>query len=240
VRTVAWDDLDRAVEADHLTSLYLPVGAPPVAAEVARFAELVRTLRERCPWDREQTHTTLTRHLLEETYEVLEAIESLDEPGGVEHLEEELGDLLFQVVFHATLAAEEGSFTLADVARGIHDKLVHRHPHVFGNVEAETAGQVMRNWEQIKRDEKGRASIMDGIPGDLPSLLYAHKVQRKAASVGTEVEPVGDAATDAEVGALLFGVVALARRSGIDPEAALRATTARFRDEFMEKESSDG
>jgi uncharacterized protein YabN with tetrapyrrole methylase and pyrophosphatase domain len=138
------------------------------------------------------------------------------------------------------LAAEEGSFTLADVARGIHDKLVRRHPHVFGTVEAETAGQVMRNWEQIKRDEKGRASIMDGIPGDLPSLLYAHKVQRKAASVGVEVEPVGGAATDAEVGALLFGVVALARRLGIDPEAALRATTARFRDEFMEKESSDG
>ena len=240
VRTVAWEDLDRAVEADHLTSLYLPVGAPPVAAEVARFADLVRTLRERCPWDREQTHTTLTRHLLEETYEVLEAIESLDSPGGVEHLEEELGDLLFQVVFHATLAAEEGAFTLADVARGIHDKLVHRHPHVFGTVEAETAGQVMRNWEQIKREEKGRASIMDGIPGDLPSLLYAHKVQRKAASVGAEVEPIGDAATDEEVGVLLFGAVALARRLGVDPEAALRATTARFRDEFIEKETSDG
>jgi len=248
VRTVAWDDLDREVEADHLTSLYLPVGTPPVAAEMARFAELVRTLRERCPWDREQTHRTLTRHLLEETYEVLEAIENLDQPGGVDHLEEELGDLLFQVVFHATLAAEEGSFTLADVATGIHDKLVHRHPHVFGSVEAETAGQVMRNWEQIKREEKGRASIMDGIPGDLPSLLYAHKVQRKAASAGVEVEPERDlsaatdesVSTDEEVGELLFGVVALARRAGVDPEAALRATTARFRDDFMEKESSDG
>ena len=242
VRTVAWEDLDRDVDADHLTSLYLPVGAPPIAAEVARFAELVRTLRQRCPWDREQTHRTLTRHLLEETYEVLEAIEALDGPGGVEHLEEELGDLLFQVVFHATLAAEEGSFTLADVATGIHDKLVRRHPHVFGTVEAETAGQVMRNWEQIKREEKGRASIMDGIPGDLPSLLYAHKVQRKAASAGVEVEPVGDVkeATDTEIGTLLFGVVALARRAGVDPEAALRATTARFRDEFMEKENSDG
>jgi tetrapyrrole methylase family protein/MazG family protein len=240
VRTVAWDDLDRDVEADHLTSLYLPAAAPPIAAEVARFAELVRTLRERCPWDREQTHKTLTRHLLEETYEVLEAIESLDEPGGVGHLEEELGDLLFQVVFHATLAAEEGSFTLADVATGIHDKLVRRHPHVFGTVEADTAGQVMRNWEQIKREEKGRTSIMDGIPGDLPSLLYAHKVQRKAASAGVEVTAVGDAATDEEVGALLFSVVALARQAGVDPEAALRATTARFRDEFIEKESSDG
>src|SRR5947209_926923 len=231
VRTVAWDDLDRVVGADHLTSLYLPVAAPPIAAEVARFTELVRTLRERCPWDREQTHRTLTRHLLEETYEVLEAIESLDQPGGAEHLEEELGDLLFQVVFHATLAAEEGSFTLADVATGIHDKLVHRHPHVFGSVAAETAGQVMRNWEQIKREEKGRASIMDGIPGDLPSLLYAHKVQRKAASAGVEAEPAGGvtAATDEEIGALLFGVVAVARRAGVDPEAALRATTARFR-----------
>ena len=134
VRTVAWDDLDREVEPDHLTSVFIPVLAAPVAGEVARFAELVRTLRERCPWDREQTHATLTRHLLEETYEVLEAIGALDvEAGeGFEHLEEELGDLLFQVVFHATLAAEEGHFTLADVARGIHDKLVHRHPHVFG------------------------------------------------------------------------------------------------------------
>src|SRR5438270_2476663 len=197
VRTVAWDDIDREVDADHFTTLYIPVGAPPIAAEVARFAELVRTLRERCPWDREQTHRTLTRHLLEETYEVLEAIENLDRSGGAEHLEEELGDLLFQVVFHATLAAEEGSFTLADVATGIHDKLVRRHPHVFGTVEAETAGQVMSNWEQIKREEKGRASIMDGIPGDLPSLLYAHKVQRKASSAGVEVEPVGDVAADA-------------------------------------------
>jgi tetrapyrrole methylase family protein/MazG family protein len=242
VRTVAWDDLDRVVEPDHLTSLYLPVGAPAIAAEVARFAELVRTLRERCPWDREQTHQTLTRHLLEETYEVLEAIEALDAagPAGMHHLEEELGDLLFQVVFHATLAAEEGAFTLADVANGIHDKLVHRHPHVFGTVEAETAGDVMRNWEQIKQAEKGRVSIMDGIPGDLPSLLYAHKVQRKAASAGTDVDPIGDAATDEEVGALLFGVVARARQLGVDPEAALRAATARFRDTFMEKESSDG
>jgi tetrapyrrole methylase family protein / MazG family protein len=241
VRTVVWEDLDREVDADHLTTLYMASGAPPIAAEVARFAELVRTLRERCPWDREQTHRTLTRHLLEETYEVLEAIENLDEPGGAEHLEEELGDLLFQVVFHATLAAEDGAFTLADVATGIHDKLVRRHPHVFGTVEAETAGQVISNWEQIKREEKGRASIMDGIPGDLPSLLYAHKVQRKAASAGVEAAPVPvdgmSADTDEEVGALLFGVVALARRAGVDPESALRATTARFRDDFMASES---
>ena len=215
---------------------------PPPMSEperaVRRLLEIMDKLRDPggCPWDREQTLRTLTPYLLEEAHEVIEAIEA----GDVSHHKEELGDLLFQVVFHATLAAEEGAFTLADVASGIHDKLVHRHPHVFGTVEVETAGDVMRNWEQIKQAEKGRASIMDGIPGDLPSLLYAHKVQRKAASAGTDVVPVGDAATDEEVGALLFGVVARARQVGVDPEAALRAATARFRDAFMEKESNDG
>jgi len=236
VTTVAWADLDKEVEPDHLTSIYLPVSAPPVAREVARFDQLVRTLRERCPWDREQTHRTLTRHLLEETYEVLEAIEALDlETGeGFEHLEEELGDLLFQVVFHATLAAEEGHFTLADVARGIHDKLVHRHPHVFADVQADTPAQVVSNWEQIKQAEKGRASLMDGIGEGLPSLLYAHKVQRKAASVG--LEPVAGADEEG-VGAELFALVDRCRRAQVDPEAALRATAARFRDRFQAAEA---
>jgi tetrapyrrole methylase family protein/MazG family protein len=217
-----------------------------VAREVARFDELVRTLRERCPWDREQTHRSLTRHLLEETYEVLEAIEALPEPepeadgegvdhaGGAafDHLEEELGDLLFQVVFHAVLAAEEGHFNLADVARGIHDKLVHRHPHVFAGVQADTPAQVVTNWEQIKRDEKGRASLMDGL-GSLPSLLYAHKVQRKAASVGLDPMPAGEEG----LGADLFVLVDRARREGVDPEAALRATAGRFRDRFRVAEA---
>ena len=253
VSAVAWSELDRAVEPDHLTSLYVPTLAAPVAGELARFAELVRTLRARCPWDREQTHQTLTRHLLEETYEVLEAIEDLDRPAGhgtvdgaldpYVHLEEELGDLLFQVVFHATLAAEEGAFTLADVARTVHDKLVGRHPHVFGTVSAETAGEVVRNWEQIKKAEKGRASMMDGIAGDLPSLLYAHKVQRKAASIGLEPDGAGASLEDAlaaaraspghtEVGWLLFAAVAVARRAGIDPEAALRGVSSVFRRRF--------
>src|SRR5207237_4273423 len=139
--------------------------------EPMRVVELVRTLREVCPCDREQTHETLMPHLLEETHEVLEAIEGL--PGSYPHLEEELGDLLFQIYFHATLAAEEGEFTLADVARGVHDKLVLRHPHVFGTVDADTPDQVMQNWEQIKKAEKGRSSVMEGIPGALPSLLDA-------------------------------------------------------------------
>ena len=236
VTTVAWDDLDKEVDPDHLTSIWVPTAAPPVAREVARFDQLVRTLRERCPWDREQTHRTLTRHLLEETYEVLEAIEALDIDAGegVDDLEEELGDLLFQVVFHATLAAEEGFFTLADVARGIHDKLVHRHPHVFAGEQADTPDQVITNWEQIKQAEKGRSSLMDGIGDGLPSLLYAHKVQRKAASVG--LDPLAGE-EDGGLGAELFALVDRCRRAQVDPEAALRATAARFRDRFQAAEA---
>lgn len=253
VFTVAWADLDRDVAPDHLTSLWIPELAAPVAAELARFDELVHTLRARCPWDQEQTHQSLTRHLLEETYELLEAIDALGPDfQGADHVAEELGDVLFQVFFHATLAAEEGLFNLADVARGIHDKLVHRHPHVFGAVQARTAGQVMRNWEQIKQVEKGRNSVMDGIPGHLPSLLYAHKTQRKAAAVGFDWDGVEGAwpkiAEEAaeleaamasgsgiaeELGDLLFAVVNVARHLDLDPEAALRSATAKFRDRFV-------
>ncbi|MDQ1446470.1 MAG: tetrapyrrole methylase family protein / MazG family protein [Acidimicrobiaceae bacterium] len=243
---VAWSELDRTLEPDHLTSVYVPVLGAPVASEVMRFYELVRTLRERCPWDREQTHASLTRHLVEETYETVEAIES----GDPAHLEEELGDLLFQVFFHSVLSAEDGEFTLADVARGIHDKLVVRHPHVFGERVADTAEQVVRNWEQIKKEEKGRSSMMEGIPSALPSLLYAHKVQRKAASVGFDWPAVADVypkvteelaelqadPSEEELGDLLFAVVNVARHLGFDAESALRGATAKFRTRFMEVE----
>ncbi|MET0914141.1 MAG: MazG nucleotide pyrophosphohydrolase domain-containing protein, partial [Acidimicrobiales bacterium] len=159
VTEVTWNDLDRVVEPDHLTSLWIPGLAAPVAAELQRFTEVVRRLRAECPWDRDQTHQSLTRHLIEESYEVLDAIEllSTDEDEGYAALEEELGDLLFQVVFHATLGAEEGRFTLADVARGIHDKLVRRHPHVFGDVAAADADAVVANWDAIKVEEKAAA-----------------------------------------------------------------------------------
>ncbi len=251
VTKVAWEDIDRSVAPDHLTSLWIPGLADPVAAELARFDELVRTLRARCPWDRQQTHRSLTRHLLEETYEVLEAIDELDGDTGrsaaYDHLEEELGDLLFQVAFHANLAAEAGQFTLADVARRIHDKLVERHPHVFG-----PPGEPMPNWEEQKKAEKGRASVMEGVPGSLPSLLYAFKVQSKAASVGfdwknaagawpkirEELDELEEAmggsgeAVNEELGDVLFSVVNVARHLGIDPEAALRDATAKFRDRF--------
>ena len=256
---VAWDELDRSFTPDHLTALWIPTLHAPVASELVRFAELVRTLRRECPWDREQTHRTLTRHLLEETYETLEAIDALD--GSAEtvgHLEEELGDLLFQVFFHATLAAEEGWFTLADVARVIHDKLVHRHPHVFGSVDAESAEQVLVNWEQIKKAEKGRSSVMEGVPGDLPALLYAHKIQRKAASVGFDWDDVDgalpkiseeldelqaamasaiDRDIEDELGDLLFAVVNVARHLDIDPETALRGASAKFRTRFEQVEA---
>lgn len=187
VQDVAWEDIDREVEADHLTSLYIPTLAAPVGPGVVRLAELVRTLREHCPWDRRQTHESLERHLVEETYEVIEAIERLDgSPASYGDLEEELGDLLFQVLFHAQLAQEAGQFGLADVVTSVHDKLVRRHPHVFGDVDAETADQVMSNWERIKADEKSRTSLMDGIPRGLPALLEAAKVDRKLRGVGLD------------------------------------------------------
>lgn len=242
---VAWDDLDRTFEPDHLTSLWVPELAAPVAGEVAAFAEVVRALRAGCPWDAEQTHHTLTRHLLEETYEVLEAIDGLDEETGegYDHLEEELGDLLFQVVFHATIAAEAGAFTLADVARGVNDKLVYRHPHVFAGVTVEGVDEVARNWEQLKKAEKGRSSVMEGIPGNLPALLYAHKVLRKAASIGVERDepPVaftsGPGAGAEALGDALLALVDAARRAELDPESALRAAAARVRDEAAAREA---
>ena len=265
IREVPWPELDRTVEPDHLTSVWVPRLAAPIAGEVAAFADVVRRLRAECPWDREQTHQTLRRHLLEEAYEVLEAIDHLDveRATGFEALEEELGDLLFQVVFHATLAAEEGQFTLADVARGIHDKLVRRHPHVFGEAEATTADELAATWERMKKAEKGRDSVMDGIPATLPALLYALKVQKKAASEGVDwqelldegdegadpapgaddpassvgsADPAGSAGPGAaDLGRRLLELVAEAGAAGVDPETELRLAAERVRDRFRER-----
>ncbi len=189
VTTVPWDDLDRAMAPDHLTSVWVPRIAGTFAPEMVRLEELGRTLRAKCPWDRQQTHQSLTRYLLEESYEVLEAIDELGPEGaGYEHLEEELGDVLFQVVFHSVLASEEGQFALSDVARNVHDKLVGRHPHVFGDVDAKTPEEVAENWEQIKKREKGRTTTMDDVPRNLPALLYANKIQTRAATVGFDWE----------------------------------------------------
>jgi tetrapyrrole methylase family protein/MazG family protein len=254
VTEVAWADLDRVVEPDHLTSLWIPGLAAPVAAELMAFAEVVRRLRAECPWDREQTHQSLTRHLIEESYEVLDAIELLgtDEDEGYVALEEELGDLLFQVFFHATLGAEEGRFTLADVARGIHDKLVLRHPHVFAEVEVADADEVVSNWEAIKKVEKGRDSVFDGIPASLPALLFALKVHKKAAAgglvdpdpragriqVAAAMSQLNGAPGADEVGRALLALTAFARDIGVDPEDALRRATTAWRDALRAAESA--
>ncbi len=207
VFTVALEDLDRgAVVPDHLTSVFVDAGGGVAARETVRLLELAERLRGPggCPWDAEQDHRSLTRYLLEEAYEVVDAVEALPPgagagPGGsgasVEPLDDagraaydalagELGDLLYQVVFHAVLAQEAGAFDFADVARAIHEKLVRRHPHVFGTVEAGTSAEVVRNWEQIKKEERASESIVDGIPKGLPALIYEHKILRKAASIG--------------------------------------------------------
>jgi tetrapyrrole methylase family protein/MazG family protein len=259
------------VEPDHLTSVFVdvPPGGPGEAWE--RLVALIERLRAPggCPWDAEQTHHTLARHLIEETYEVIEAIEALPAsapapgpepvpPGAYEHLEEELGDLACQVIFHSTFAREAGAFTVTDVLTGIHDKLVRRHPHVFGDVAVSGADEVVANWEVIKREEKGRASLMDGVSRHLPSLLYAHKLYRKAASAGLALgtaeqaaarategldglaaAAAGDSAGEAErqLGEALAAVVYLARLAGVDGESALRGWAGRFKERFQRMEA---
>lgn len=249
IMTIKWNDLDREVTADHLTSLYISALPATTAKAFADFEVLVARLRTDCPWDAEQTHDSLRRYLLEETYETLEAIDGIDvESGhGYEHLAEELGDLLYQVFFHAVLATEQGEFSAADIATGIHNKLYTRHPHVFGDVQVADTDEVISNWESIKKAEKGRSSVMEGIPEALPALLYALKVQKKASSQGFGLADMDAALADVddeltefraepsvdEAGDLLFAAVQVTRQLGTDPETALRDAARRFRDRFM-------
>ena len=253
IRTT-WSELDRTIEPDHLTALWIPRLASPVAGEMARLHVLARTLREQCPWDREQTHGSLVRYLVEETYELVDALHALDpdDPSTVDALVGELGDVLYQVEFHSVLGEEAGLFTIADVARAVHDKLVRRHPHVFGGAEAATAGDVESAWERIKRDERRdrgeAASPFAGVAGAAPALSYAEKLQQRASSRGFDwrstdgpldaiadelAELRGAAGTGGaadELGDVLFSAVNAARHLGIDPEAALRRAANRFRD----------
>jgi XTP/dITP diphosphohydrolase len=193
----------------------------------ARLLDLVRVmdrLRDECPWDREQTHRSLARYLLEETYETLEAIESED----YVHLREELGDLLLQVYFHARVAAEAGErgFTIDDVAGGIVDKLVHRHPHVFAraaDADPVTLTDVESSWETLKAREKGRGSVLDGVPLALPALALADKVLGRAARVDVTPSAGGDPWGDR-----LLSLVVEARAAGVDPEQALRGAVHRL------------
>ncbi len=252
VEEITVGSIDRIVP-DHLTCLYLPELAEPVGIELARLEAVVERLRDECPWDAAQTHRSLVRHLIEECYEAVEAIEELGEPPDIAasaHLEEELGDVLCQVLFHAVLARREGLFTFGDVAEAVHDKLVRRHPHVFGAVAGvDSVDAVLSQWEELKRQEKGREGVMDGIPAGLPSLLLAGKLERQAAGVGLGWGTTGEradavdraadelGAADGEaLGELLFGLTRLAADRGLDAEEALRGAALRFRSRFAAAE----
>jgi MazG family protein len=207
-----------------------------------------------CPWDREQTHESLARHLLEETYETLEAIDR----GDLDNLREELGDLLLQVVFHAEIAEEERAFGIADVVESLRAKLIHRHPHVFGDVVVSGADEVLANWEASKRKEKG-TGVMDGIPAAMPALARAAKVHRRALQVGFrwrgiegflekldeelgELRAELDAPTrddgriESELGDVLFMIASLAQHLDVEPETALRKMLERFEGRFRAME----
>jgi MazG family protein len=214
-----------------------------------------------CPWDREQTYASLSQYLLEEAYETFDAIHEADATGDTANLREELGDLLLQVVFHATIGAEKGDFNIDDVAAGVAQKLVLRHPHVFGDAKLERAKDVLDNWDQLKADERAASgkkvkdhnSILDEVPVHFPALLEALKVTTKAAKVGFDwedrdqifakldeevaelkeaIEENDRAHIDEEVGDLLFVIVNLARKLDIEPETALKRVNRKFRQRF--------
>lgn len=228
--------------------------------EMQQLVEIIWRLRQPdgCPWDRKQTHASIAKSMIEEAYEAVDCIEADD----AAHLREELGDVLMQVVLHAQIAADAGAFTMADIARDINEKLIRRHPHVFGSTasQASSADDVLAIWDSVKLAEKGAKDegavesgerpegLLDGVPRALPALMQAQKVSRKAAAVGFEwettaavwdkvaeeraefeAEPAGSEARELEFGDMLFALVNVARREGVDAESALRASTAKFR-----------
>lgn len=195
--------------------------ADPPGANLVRLVSVMRRLRRQCPWDAEQTHDSLATYLLEETYEALEALDT----GDIDALRDELGDVLLQVYFHSEIAAETGRWDVDDVAQGLIDKLVRRHPHVFADVDVRHAADVEANWDRLKAAEKRRDSVLDGVPAALPALAYADKVatrlQRSGADLaGTISDPTADAET--RIGRDLLEVVVAARGDGVDAERALR------------------
>lgn len=247
---------------------HVPTGPVPSGREGGRLLDLVRVIArlrapDGCPWDRAQTHRSLRRHLLDEAYELIDAIED----GDPDRLRDELGDVLLQAIFHAQMAADEGAFDIDDVAEGTVEKLIRRHPHVFAEVDADTPEEVYANWERIKTKEKGDHAVDDGVPRALPALLAAQKIQRRAsgrgfdwaelsgalAKVREELEEVEAAAArqgevdregaakdalEEEVGDLLFAVATVARRLGVDAEGALRVATKKFTERFTRMEAA--
>lgn len=238
------------------------------SAEFDRLISIMKRLRAPggCPWDRKQTWESLCPHIVEEAYELVDTIERLDDEG-MEHLVEECGDVLLQVVFIATIAEERGDFELDDVCRAIADKLVRRHPHIFGDAQVLGADEVLRNWEQIKEQERKNdqsrhdQSLLSGVPRGLPATVKAFRIQQKAATVGFDWQagddsPVLDkileefaevrealAKGDAEelteeIGDLLFAVINLSRRHDIDPDVALSRTNVKFANRFRAVEQN--
>jgi tetrapyrrole methylase family protein/MazG family protein len=256
-------ELDRLTWVDHLTSVFVPKGAGTKNSyDLTPLVEVIETLRspEGCPWDIEQTHASLKQYMVEEVYEVLEAIDSRD----TVKLCDELGDLLLQIVFHARIAEERGDFSIEGVINAVTEKMVRRHPHVFGDAQADTAEAVMVNWEKIKKTEKAgqnQNALLDGVPIGLPSLTRAYKLQGKAAKIGFDWDNIEDVwqkvaeeteefkeaclhnngdEMEQEMGDLLFAVVNVARFAGVEPETALHRTNKKFIERFhkMEKIAS--
>jgi MazG family protein len=237
----------------------MPLPIPNSPDGLSRLKQIVHDLRSPggCPWDQEQTHLSLGTNLIEETYEALEAIQSDD----TEHMREELGDLLLQVVLHGEIASETDRFSLDTIAHGISEKLIRRHPHVYGNSDVNDTSSVLKQWDEIKKAEKGNRpqAFLDGITKALPSLTRAAKLQKKAAKVGFDwpdtvgiIEKIREELAETEVeltagnkegiaeeiGDLLFSVVNLARKLGHDPEVLLTATNAKFTNRFHQMETA--
>ncbi|MEX1038386.1 MAG: MazG family protein [Acidimicrobiia bacterium] len=247
---VSWsgaiEELDPGL-AGFRTSLWIDTPAGGLAGAI----RMMETLRRECPWDREQTHASLTKYLIEEAYELIEAVTGLEDGDlvGIARVEEEVGDVLLQVLFQAAIGAESGGFDIDDVAEVLRQKLVRRHPHVFGDVEVADASEVKSNWDRIKREEKdgGINSALDGVPPGMPALHRAAKVQNRVSKAGSSLAVHGldqvaselsilesaDVADREEiVGRALFSIVDYSRRMGIDPEIALRRAIDRFESDF--------
>ncbi|MEH7457106.1 nucleoside triphosphate pyrophosphohydrolase [Bacillus sp. JJ1127] len=252
--------LDHETELNNLTSVYVP----PVVERASLYQqfdvlrEIIAELRgpNGCPWDKKQTHQSLKKYLIEEAYEVLEAIDEEDD----DHLIEELGDVLLQVMLHAQIGEDEGWFSIDDIIRTLSEKMVRRHPHVFGDIDVDNAEEVISNWEEIKKQEKGNAreSVLAGVPKSLPQLMRAHEIQKKAGKVGfdwVDVQPMMDKVLEewkefqqevakmdkekmlGEFGDLLFAFVNIARHYKLDPEEALHMTNEKFMGRFLYMEA---
>ncbi|MDZ5474323.1 nucleoside triphosphate pyrophosphohydrolase [Bacillus sp. 31A1R] len=256
VRKVELYELDREVNLNNLTSVYVPPVKDDTILykEFSKFREIIAELRgpNGCPWDKEQTHKSLKKYLIEEAYELIEAIDKED----IDHMIEELGDVLLQIVLHAQIGEDEGYFTIDEVIQNVSEKMVRRHPHVFGQVHAETAEDVTRNWEEIKKEEKGEKveTILDGIGTHLPNLMRAYEIQKRAKKVGFDWEHVDHAwekvteeinefkseledegkseSITKEFGDILFAIVNIARFYNINPEEALFGTNQKFINRF--------